>query len=270
MPKITDDSFYLPEIYPTNFNDNLNNSANKPILISGLDKRTGDRDDYVVKLRAAERMQGFAFMRELLGSFIALQLDINTFHPAIIDISTEFLSLLIGNDAYGVAQKSIGYNFGTKYEKAGFVPILTQPLNQSQLNHAQNIFLFDLLIQNNDRTDLKPNMLTNGTEIMVFDHELAFGFIYDIFPGKPGTFRESDRKWINNHCLLKLISGKGYDFESFETKLESIDEDFWNKAWELIPNEWRDGDNFIKIKDYISATITNKKEFTEELKLIMS
>jgi hypothetical protein len=271
MSKITDTNFYLPEVYPVIYHQNFINSANKPLLITGVEKQNGAKDDFVVKLRSAERMSSEAFMRELLGAFIALELEIAVVKPVIIDVGEEFLELLKGHDCWVIAGKSIGYNYGSQYIRGYNAPVLNQTLSDKLLPFAQNIFAFDLLIQNMDRTEAKPNMLTNGEEIVILDHEIAFGFVFDfLLKGSPGEFSDSDHHWIGNHCLLSLIKGKSFDFENFSVKLERLNDDFWNKAWEFTPDDWKNKDQFDKIKNFISGVRDNRNIFIQELKKIMS
>ena len=57
-------------------------------------------------------------------------------------------------------------------------------------------------------------MLTNGNEIVIYDHELAFGFIFDFVKAPdPWIIKEKDLAWINLLWLLPKIKGKAYDFD---------------------------------------------------------
>ncbi|SFN18760.1 hypothetical protein SAMN05428949_1830 [Chitinophaga sp. YR627] len=271
MSKITDTDFHLPIIIPVVFHEQLINSANKPIIVTGIDQSNGEKNEFVVKLRAAERMSEVAFMRELLASFIAIQMGIPVVKPAIVDISTDFVDILKGNPCWQVADKSIGYNYGSLYIVDFYTLVLNQKLNANQLAVAQTIFALDLFIHNMDRTVTKPNMLTNGNEIFILDHEIAFGFVFDLIANdRPGVFRECDNYWISNHCLLPLIKSKSFDYNSFGNKLDCLDTCFWNKSWDLIPKAWQDKAQFDKIKDYLVRIINNKDEFLTEIKKIMS
>jgi hypothetical protein len=270
MKKITDKDYYLPEIFAQRFNDNLPNSANKPLLISGVDNLTGEKGDYVVKFRKAERMSEEASMRELLASFIAMQMEIPVVEPAIIDVSTGFLELLKGNDAWAVANKSLGYNYGSKYIREYVTLILNKGLTNSQIPFAQDVFAFDMFIQNSDRTNNKPNLLTNGTDIIILDHEIAFGFIFAPFlTSDIWKMTEEHKAWIRQHCLLPLIKGKVYDFEGFSSKFDNLTDKFWERAFELIPKDWRT-DQFESIKNILTGIVVNREEFISELKKLLS
>lgn len=102
--KITDPGYFLPVIEALAPHETFHTGANKPLLITGIDGN-GNKDDYVVKLRAAERMSNEACMRELLALFIAFQFDIHTVNPVIANISNPFVDLLAGNNAWKYASE---------------------------------------------------------------------------------------------------------------------------------------------------------------------
>jgi hypothetical protein len=270
MIKITDKDYRLPEIYAQRFNEQFTSSANKPLLISGTDKTTYVKGDYVVKFRKAERMSEEASMRELLASFIAMQMEIPVVEPAIIEIDENFVELLKGQDSWAVANKSLGYNYGSKYINEYLTLLLNKELNNHQLSYAQDIFSFDMFIQNSDRTNIKPNMLTNGEDIIVIDHEIALRFIFAPFlTYKIGEMSEGSKDWIRQHCLLPLIKGKTYDFDIFSRKIDNLTSEFWDKTLSLIPESWRTG-QFDSIKNILTDISVNRRGFILELKKIMS
>jgi hypothetical protein len=270
MKKITDKDYQLPEVYAQRVNDNFPNSANKPLLVSGIDKATNEKGDYVVKFRKAERMSEEASMRELLASFIAMQMEIPVTEPVIVEIDSNFLDILKGNDSWLVASKSIGYNYGSKYIKEYSTIVLNKGLNNHQLPYAQDAFAFDMFIQNSDRTNNKPNLLTNGEDIIILDHEIAFGFVFAPFvTANIWDMTEEHKSWVRQHCLLPLLKGETYDFEAFSNKFDNLTEEFWIKAFQLIPETWRN-DQFDSIKNILTGISVNREKFILELKKILS
>ncbi len=268
--KITDINYKLPEVFAQWFHDNFITSANKPILITGVNKESGEKLDYVVKLKAAERMSNEASMRELLACFISMELDFPVIQPAIVEITPEFVETLRGNYSWQPASKSLGYNFGSLNLTDHKTLIINQPLNNHQLLDAQNAFAFDMFIQNSDRTINKPNVLTNGNDIVILDHEIAFGFIFAPFsPSKIWEMNEDGRDWIRNHCLLPLIKGKDYNYDEFSQKMDNLNVEFWAKVASLIPAEWIT-EQFHSIQATLTTIIKEKDQFILELKKIMS
>lgn len=271
--KITSHNYELPIVIGVDAHEQLNNSANQPVIITGLDIKTGNKDEYVVKLNASERMHKEARLRELLAAFIAIELDLHIVEPVIVEIGQDFVNNQLGKDFYLKMSKSLGFNFGSKYIQK-FVTLENHiTLTQQQEKIAQNIFAFDLLIQNNDRTYEKPNMITDGNQLVILDHELAFGFhmVFSFMRNKePWKFPEEEMVWVNKHCLLKRLKNKHYELDEFSAKMSNLTDSFWEKAKSLIPVEWMDEDIFLDIRSHISAIQQNKDEFISNLKIILS
>jgi hypothetical protein len=270
MKKITDSDYRLPEIYALRFNENFSQSANKPVLLSGIDKHSQEKGDFVVKFKNTGRMSTDASMRELLAGFIAMQMGIPVVEPVIIEITPAFVNLLIGNEAWVAPDKSLGHNYGSIYIREHTTLLLNKGLNNRQLPLAQDIFAFDMFIQNPDRTNNKPNLLTEGNDMIILDHEIAFGFIFASFiTANIWAMKDNDKAWIRDHCLFPHIKGKEFNFEGFSAKLGNLTETFWDKAARLVPAEWF-SDQFETIKNILSRICADRKHFILELKKIMS
>jgi hypothetical protein len=55
----------------------------------------------------------------------------------------------------------------------------------------------------------------------------------------------------------------------FQKGFDTLGEDFWQIAWNLIPENWR-SEQFNLIKEYLTAICNNKEAFITELKKLMS
>ena len=207
---------------------------------------------------------------ELLASFIAMELDLNVAEPAIIEISPEFLETLRGSDAYKNASGSEGINFGCKY-KTGYIELVSNQQISDQLTEcAADIFTFDVFIANPDRRIHKPNVSTNGEDFLIFDHELAFGFIFDVLQAvrEPWKISEKDMTWIKQHYFFNYLKGNGPDFSKFVEKFSSLDASFWRQARTLIPNEWIT-DRLDRIETRLCSFVDHRQEFKDELNRIL-
>lgn len=270
MPKITEPDYFLPEISAIAKTVEMNTGSTHPILIVGACKKTGDVDSYVVKLVGGDRMIPRSCCFELIASFIAMELEMSIPDPAIIEITQSFVDIYDGINKE-LVKKSIGKNFGSKY-KPGYPTLLNSiKLTPGQYARAVKIFSFDIFISNADRRIGKPNMLIKGDEIVIIDHELAFGFILELFYNNPTPWilRPQDDKWIKNHFFYKSLKGNEHNFDDFVDKLSTLDENFWNKLYQLIPDEWN-GSYVDQIKNDLSLLVQNKTEFKAELKRILS
>lgn len=104
--KITDPNYSLPYIEALTPLGQMENSANKPILVSGVDINTGVRGEYVAKLNGSERMQVISFRsKELIAAFMAMELELNVVEPAVIKISSEFLEITKGKEIFSNSLK---------------------------------------------------------------------------------------------------------------------------------------------------------------------
>jgi hypothetical protein len=270
MIKLTDSNYFLPEVYALYGDRVLSTGTTQPMLIRGVCKQTEIKSDYVVKFISSPRMSPTSSCNELVAALIAMELELDVAEPALIDISPEFVDTIRGKDGYKNASNSIGINFGCKYV-TGFMEITSnQRLSPSQLRHAEQIFPFDIFISNSDRRIEKPNMLTDGEQILIFDHELAFGFIMDIIKNpKPWIITDSEISWIKTHYFYPVLKKNEHNFDSFVDKFTILSDSFWEKLYSTVPSNWA-GAHFGKIKNNLCLLIENKEYFKEELKRIMS
>ena len=270
MPSIKEQTYQLPQIFALGYQETFSSGANAPILVSGIDIITNIKGDYVIKLKAGETMKDpSANLKELLAAFIAMELNIPVAMPVVVNVSNDFIETITNNTSKHQAQKSIGLNYGSVYLKDGYTTLLPHAVLETNLiPYAHAIFCFDMLIQNIDRTKEKPNMLTNGKEIVAIDHEKGFSFIYTIFsPINIWEMNDNNKLWIRNHILQGLIKGKIYNFEEFVDNCTKLDDAFWDKALQLTPKNWIT-EHFDTIKERIKSFISYRNEFIKELKII--
>ncbi len=260
----------LPTIIPLRYHNEFSSGANKPILVTGVDKISGKMEECVVKLMGAERMRPESASFELLASFIAWQWEILVVDPLLIEITEDFVESMIGQTNYSVAKQSIGLNYGSRYlRNYQNLPVL-QPLNNFQLKQAQKIFCFDVFITNVDRTFKKANSLINQSDIVICDHELAFGFIYDIFPNRqPWIISDEESERLKKEMIyISKIKRKKLPEDEILPIFDSITNEFWDKAFSLIPSDWRT-DHLIQIRETLNTIIEHKEEFLYSLQRIV-
>jgi hypothetical protein len=270
MISILNEGFELQHVFATGYSKTFHTGANAPVLALGIIKGNQQKGSFVIKLKAGETMSDpSANMKELLAVFIAWELEIPVASPVLVDVSGDFLGTITDAKTLEMAKRSIGLNFGTVYID-NYQTLTITPPPEKLIPFAQTLFAFDLLIQNIDRTENKPNMLTNGEQIVAIDHEKAFSFIYSLFgPVEIWQLPETGKDWIKQHILRNLVKGKAFDAELFMDKCERLTPDFWAKAEELIPAEWKT-EHFNTIKQKVSGFITNRQQFIKELQIIMS
>jgi hypothetical protein len=272
LPKITDPSYFLPRVFATEAGRVLASGRTRPMLIRGVCLQNNEKGDYVVKLKGSPEMYADASMKELLGSFIATELDLYTPGPASIELTPELMETMEDHGNFLFAGMSLGLNFGTSLQ-TGFQEVLQgQAISTGLYEKLYDVFAFDTLIANPDRRIDKPNFLSNGKDILIFDHELAFSFLH-VLPflqnHQPWLIPNAEMNWISTNYCFALLKGQPRDFATFITRMERLDNSFWNKAESLIPQEWKTA-NFEVIRGHIDSIVANRQIFASELNRILS
>ncbi|MBL7935407.1 MAG: hypothetical protein JNM51_06330 [Bacteroidia bacterium] len=269
--KVTHEDYVLHEVEALEGRETFDSGANKPLLIRGIIKQTGEKGDFLVKFNAAERMNPTACCFEYIGACMAKELGLLPAEPVIIEITQDFVDQSVGKDWWGMANKSKGDNYGCYFVEGGRNFPKGEPLSAQQYREAQNIFAFDVFLINPDRRDEKQNMITDGKNILIFDHELAFGFIFELFNNNstPWIISEVDKNWVKKHYFYPYLKGNDVEFGSFVDKFVNLDARFWSKIEENIPDIWK-VEHIKTIRNRTEEFIKNKDLFTEELKKIVA
>lgn len=270
MKKITEPDYSLLTIEALLGFQSFQSGANQPMVIQGVCQQTGEKGEYVVKFKGAPRMSIEASCRELIASFIALELDLFVPEPVLINVSQDFINTLMGNLGYKAASNSLGYNFGCKYFPGYFEFTRNQTLSDVQTQQAENIFGFDVFIFNPDRRPEKPNMLTNGENILIFDHELAFEFVLSIIKNpEPWILGPEERVLIQNHFFYTRFKDNPPDLAVFFRKLTTLDQNFWDQVNVLLPEEWKTN-QVDQIISTLKEIIIRQDVFHQEIKKVLS
>jgi hypothetical protein len=267
--KITDYDFSLPIIEAIIPQKTLSTGQNESLLIRGAFQNTHVKDDFVVKFRNSQAMGIEASCRELLASFMALALDLPVSIPAIVNISSQFVETLKGQESYINARESLGLNVGYQYSEGYFELVKNQTLSDSQRLQMNQIFPFDIFISNVARSTESHNILTDGSSLLMFNHQSAFDFMGDGYKNKtPWEFRPQDIDWIRNHLFFPYLKNKFPDFSILVNKLTQLDDRFWDKAFSLIPEAWQTAE-LEEIKAHSQAIIAHKDLFLQSLKNVL-
>ena len=272
MMKITNAEYRLPYIEALSAFDIMETGTTQPMAIWGVDTITGERGKFVVKFVGSSRMSAKSSCRELLSCWIAKQLEIPVVEPVIVNISEDFVNTILGQRGYQSALKSIGFNFGSRYEE-GFseFPQTNFILSNALVEQAKMVFTFDMFIGNADRGAAKPNILSDGETLLLLDHELAFSFadILSFLRNKtPWIIGTAEKEMYTSHYLYSFLNKQDINFEPFTEKLVAINDAFWEKALSLIPEGWQT-EELSDIRTHLNSIIANRASFSEHLTKIL-
>lgn len=230
----------------------------------------GASDYYVLKPNGSSRMYPGATMREFIAALVANELGLSTPEPVIIEIDEKFVQLANDEMSYQVLNKSIGLNYGCLYLSGLSTWTNASFLYKNLFSTIQKVFIFDVFIENTDRSQGKPNMLTDNKDIVILDHEIAFSFI-DLLLYKndtPWLLNDNDKDLFRKHLFYSFLNGKEFVCEDFVTKFSSLDKAFWERLQYLIPSDLVI-DRFNSIRDHLLNRISKIEIYKEEIKRLL-
>ncbi|NOT54381.1 MAG: hypothetical protein HOP18_07230 [Deltaproteobacteria bacterium] len=141
--------------------------------------------------------------------------------PALIEFDPFLADATPDTAVAGRIRASVGLNFGTGFLTPGYVTWRKNdsvPLSLRQT--AVEIMAFDVVIDNSDRRQEKPNLLWKDDEMVVFDHELAFAFTR-LIGTPPLPFADASMSFLRHHPLYMGMRGQAVDLRRFVGELES-------------------------------------------------
>lgn len=267
--KLTDPEYRLPTIEALSAFDLFDKGTTAPLAIWAVDINTGNRGQYVVKFKNSERMSTTSSAFELIGAWMAKELELPVVEPALINISADFVETAMkGRDGYRAALQSQGINFGSLYQP-GFssIPEGSFALPDDLVEIAKLIYVFDIFIANTDRGHQRSNVASNGTELLIYDHELAFSFLrmLPFLRNKtPWILNDADRDLYQKHIFYNMLKDLTPDLTQQTKLLQRYDSVFWEKVYKTLPQEWID-DHVIEIAPYLTSIVENHAYFAESL-----
>lgn len=124
-----------------------------------------------MKLSGAMETRARGPASELISSYLARHFGILRPDPAAVRLHPDLVKWLVvqRRDLAHIVSNSPGLNFGTR---------LLTDLPEAMVDSAAQIFAFDALIENDDRSRDNPNLLARGDDLFAIDHESAFAFLY--------------------------------------------------------------------------------------------
>lgn len=219
----------------------------------------GNELEVVVKLRTGKECSPTGLICELLASLLARDLDLQAPEPYIVTVDADFHTGISDATLAERFQSSEGPNFGCRHMGPGYTtwPQL-RSIPASLVQDAAEIFAFDLMIQNPDRRQNKPNMLRKSDDLLIFDHEMAFSFLYAIVPDEyPWEGKGID--FARDHIFFRDLKGKDLSWDRLQGALEAIDDKRLGKYTDAIPDDWRNesGDASDRIQEYVKKARDN-------------
>jgi hypothetical protein len=228
----------------------------------------GNQVEVVVKLISGAGSTKTGLVCELMASLLARDLDLPIPQPFLVEIDTGFHAGISDVTFAERFRSSVGLNFGSKFLGPGYI---TWPQERSipgpLVQDAADIFAFDLMIQNPDRRKDKPNLLCRSDELVIFDHELAFSFLYAIVPDEfPWDGKGID--FAKDHVFYSGLRKRSVEWNRMQGAFEAIDDRRLGAYMDAMPDSWRDEGNDAaqRIHGYLMTARENSKRLFQRIR----
>ncbi len=219
----------------------------------------GSEVEAIVKFAAGCEAKEMSLVREAIVAVLAADLDLPIPEPFIVRVESDFADTISDDGVKAQARKSPHVAFGSQKLPPGFATFpIEKPLPRELVTAAAEIFAFDHLIANPDRTAANPNLLFNGRAFGIFDHELAFfteGILGWKAPWEPGGASfPRDLPPSIRHVFLEELRGRTLDLNRLTGAFEAISDRRIDEYGGSLPAEWvADSQSVEGILDYIRA-----------------
>jgi hypothetical protein len=254
----------VPHLIATQFERFMTSGRTSPAVFGCRNNEDDPVGEYVIKLRGAVGEQGS--INELVGNRLASWFQIPVPEPAVVSIGAELARIAAGirPEKASLLISSAGLNFGSE----ALIGFSTWPVDkhipEALRQCAIEIFAFDALIQNPDRRQSNPNLLTKGDRFVVYDHEIAFSFLLDILPSRT-PWKLAGQAYLYEHAFYPQLRSKEVDLSGFTARLFGLSDAVINGFFGEIPAEWKN-EKIQMLGDHIGAMRGHAEEFAEEVR----
>lgn len=132
---------------------------------------------------------------------------------------------------------------------------------------AAEIFAFDALIANHDRRPENPNCLFLGSNLAIFDHELAF-LIAGIIGWRPPWEVGSLENWRHpqSHLFFDQLRGRSLNFDRLTGAWLALTDARVNAYKGALPREWNSADETaVNAVSHVVAVRNNLTRAMQEI-----
>jgi len=235
----------------------MSKGKTRPCLLA-CTLENGDEVEVVAKFAAGCELKERALVAEAITAMLAADLDLPVPEPFVIQLPDEFVGTISNSQAIRMAKQGPKLCFGSKKLPPGFATYpADKPLARTLIPAAGEIFAFDHFIANPDRTVANPNLLFNGRQFAIYDHELAF-FIEGILNWRApwdegGAQFPSGIPAQSRHVFLEELRGEKLDLDRLDGAFDIVTGERLSEYREALPREWiRDRASVDQILGYIA------------------
>lgn len=262
----------LSTVIATRFEKPVGNGRTRPGIFTCEDTE-GNEIELVLKFSAGCDLRERALVTEALAAMLAADLDLPVPEPFVVRVDSDLAATIPDTEIRQRAERSIGWNFGSKKLPPGFATVpVDRPVPNALMPVACEILAFDTLIANPDRTVANPNCLSNGRAFAILDHEAALfteGIIGWKAPWETGGIHlPKGLPPRSRHLFLDAVRGESVDLQRLAGAFDLLTHARLSEYRAALPHEWIETTSAIdgiltylqELKEHVEPAIQNLKE----------
>ncbi len=242
---------------------------------------TDDEIEHDVIMKISQSLGGSVnnLAYEMLGAILAGDLGLPVCRPFLVEMDDAFVGSIFPLSLRQRLETSCPLAFGSQDAgrqwrtwSAG-----TDHVSAEQVDLALRIIAFDAFTGNPDRAPNNPNMLVQGDQWRLIDHENAFGFRLKLFPKcQPWVIGNLDllTKWgqWSEHIFAQTLHKKSnLDFSSVRNSWADLSDVRLAEYDACLPPEWDDArDDFSDAINHIRQVRDTIDLCVAELKRVLT
>ena len=249
----------------TEFGRVANSGRTKPVMLVCADSTEADIEVYAkLSVRCEQGVTHLA--REAIAACLAADLGLPIPRPYLVEMSPAWIASIPDAEMRATMADSCPIAFGSRGAGSQFgtwhAGIMVRP---GMVAVALGIFVFDAIIQNDDRRLGNPNCLVRGEQVRIIDHELAFTHRLLIEwqpPWQLGALRRLAEPGA--HIFREPLRRRDRDFTSIRAAWAGLPDSRIERYATALPIEWAAAEpdvaaaiSLIKgARDHIDACLT--------------
>lgn len=231
---------------------------------------------YVVKIFKQRNLEQLnSTSKEVYANVLARHFEVNTPNGALIEVEQWLINELKKLPEYTGWDITEGVYFGTAYILGG-IDYNEGVKNKVAIWDKENIFAFDALIRNVDRTPRKTNLFLVEDDPYVIDHELSLSItatFQDYLLRKDWVFLIANPKG-GKHLFLEDLSNfnkkESITFDQFAENLRNLKPELiLGKETDQLEECKIETSDYFLIEKYLKSAVKNTSSFIESLKSLL-
>jgi len=262
----------LEMVTAVRFDRRMTSGRTNPCLLSCINYRNEDVE-VIAKFSGGCDRGEVSLITEAITAMLGIDLGLPIPAPFLVAVDQDFIDIINDEIIQQQINRSIHIGFGSKKLPNGYSNwIMSEDIPTNIRQEAANIIAFDGIVQNPDRRPENTNCLSNGKNLAIFDHDLAF-IIEGIIGWRPPWNVGSLDNLINaqNHIFFNKIRGKPVNFEGFRESWSEITDERLQDYLRALPTEWlSDLNTPNSILSYISDVRDHIDKILVEVERLLS